>query len=555
MGVPKFFGYLLKKYKKDDFFIHRETTQQPIKHKLDKIEYLMCDANGLMHPVCFKVIADNPNQTNQKDLQLIMHKAIIAKLEELIDYVKPTKGVYIAVDGVAPAAKMRQQRYRRFHSISEKLLFDKLKKKYNKPLSNQWNNSVITPGTKFMNVLHQKLLSWSQEYNKKNSIQILYSSCYTPGEGEHKLIQFMKSNLDKSFVIHGLDADLIFLCLTTNMTNLYLLREANEIDSHDPNTYLKFVIMDKLRQVIPETMGTFIQSKNTDNIRLIYDFIFLCYLLGNDFLPHLHAIDISNNGIDIILQIYGSVYDKENKYLLDNNNINELFLLEIFNGLAKKEENILYEQYHNKKNWRVILSDPYEREKSHIENLKFNIDDPIKIGFDSHTSWRERYYKHYWDLEKDDIELFAKKLVYHYIMGLKWVTMYYFDECPSWDWYYPFDYPPFISDIALYLKDINIHNIKFIKSAPVHPHVQLLTVLPPQSSFILPEPLQRLMHDKRSSLIYLYPVEIDHDYIGKHKYYQGIPKLPPMDIELVKHIYKKYKSELSKKDMIEELDK
>jgi 5'-3' exonuclease len=545
MGVPKFFGYLLKKYKKDDFFIHRETTNSPIKHKLDGINYLMCDANGLMHPVCFKVINEHPNMTNQKDLQIIMHKAIISKIEELIEYVKPTKGVYIAIDGVAPAAKMRQQRYRRFHSVSEKNLFDKLKKKYNKPISNPWNNSVITPGTKFMSSLHEKLLIWSKQYSEKTKLEIIYSSCYTPGEGEHKLIKFMKTN-NCSYVIHGLDADLIFLCLTTHKNNIYLLREANEIDSHDTNTYLKFVIMDKLRQVIPETMKTFMEFKNVDDNKLINDFIVLCYLLGNDFLPHLHAIDISNNGIEVILQIYGSNYKN---YLVNDNHINEQFLLHIFEGLSKKEEHILYEKYHENTFKRRISGDLYEKEKYYIENLLFKIDDPIKIGFDNHTSWRERYYKHYWDLEKDEIELFAKKLVYHYVMGLKWVTLYYFDDCPSWDWYYPFDYPPFISDIAIYLKELNLHNIEFIKSNPVHPHIQLLTVLPPQSSFILPKHLQQLTSNKMSPLIYLYPVEIDHDYIGKHKYYQGIPKLPPMDIELVKDIYRKYSNKLSKEDI------
>ena len=95
-------------------------------------------------------------------------------------------------------------------------------------------------------------------------------------------------------------------------------------------------------------------------------------------------------------------------------------------------------------------------------------------------------------------------------------------------------------------------DIEFTLGKPVDPIVQLLTVLPPQSSFILPKEFQKLMHDKRSSLIYLYPTDIDHDYIGKTKYYQGLPKLPPMDIDLVKHIYIKYKDEL--KDTIPSLD-
>ena len=546
MGVPKFFKFLLKKYKKDDFFISRESTYPQMKEKLNNIDYLMLDANGLMHPACFKVIEDNPTIVDQKKLQVLMHTEIINKIKYLIDYVKHKKGVYIGVDGVAPAAKMKQQRYRRFHSVSEKNLFDKLKLKYKKELGSSWNNSVITPGTKFMRVLHERLLTALKELG---GLEYIYSSCYTPGEGEHKLIKYMKENPNNSYVIHGLDADLIFLCLSTQMNSIYLLREANEIDNKDKSIDLKFVIMDKLREVIPQSMKAYIKQTNVDSNRLIDDFIFLCYLLGNDFLPHLHSIDINYNSVDLILETYGHLFN--NKYILNNSNINQKYILDIFKILAEKEEGILQEHYNNKKNYRIILSDPYEREKSNIENLKFKIDDPIKIGSDDYKLYRERYYKYYWNVSSE-LETFSKKLVYHYLMGLKWVTQYYFKDCPSWDWYFPFDFPPFINDIYKYMKEINMDDIEFTLGKPVDPIVQLLTVLPPQSSFILPKEFQKLMHDKRSSLIYLYPTDIDHDYIGKTKYYQGLPKLPPMDIDLVKHIYIKYKDEL--KDTIPSLD-
>ena len=89
--------------------------------------------------------------------------------------------------------------------------------------------------------------------------------------------------------------------------------------------------------------------------------------------------------------------------------------------------------------------------------------------------------------------------------GLKWTTQYYFDKCPSWEWYYPFDTPPFLSDIYNFL--VNINNIKFELSKPLEPYSQLLIVLPPQLNYLLPTNLKKLMSNPNSSLAYLYPYE------------------------------------------------
>ena len=130
MGVPSFFKYLLNQYKKNDFIMQKEIQDRKTQSKLNSIEYLMLDANGLMHPVCFKVVADNPTITDNDRLETLMHNAIIQYIEQLIDYVKPTKGVYIAVDGVAPIAKVKQQRYRRFKSVHDNKLWNNIKKKH-----------------------------------------------------------------------------------------------------------------------------------------------------------------------------------------------------------------------------------------------------------------------------------------------------------------------------------------------------------------------------------------------------------------------------------------
>ena len=516
-----------------------------------------------------------------------MITGVLEYLNELISYVNPTKGIYLAIDGVAPVAKIKQQRSRRFKSVADKVMWDNIKKKHNKPLTMHWNNNAITPGTEFMVKLHNQILDWANKLNR----HIIYSSCFTPAEGEHKLLQFIRKNqnenLDYSYVVYGLDADLIFLSLATESDKIFLLREANEINKKESKEVLNYVSICIMKKSIINTIKSYLLEAadgllnidkidddnnklnekmnlygfdNLDETRIVNDFIFMCYFLGNDFLPHIPSLDIHQNGIESLIISYSETVNElileKNKinYLLNGkkelqgktlNKINMDFLERFINKLTLLEEGILREHWAHKKKMFSCTGDNYEKEVFKIENLQFKINDPIQLGSDNLEEWRKRYYKYYWNVESNELEEFSKKLVIHYLIGIKWVTMYYFDTCPSWNWYYPFDYPPFITDISKYLSDSNLNKIKFEKGTPLKPFMQLLAVLPPQSSNLIPNSLRKLMTDPRSSLGYLYPCEFDQDFINKKRYWMGIPKLPPLDIDLIKHIFNKYEDELN----------
>ena len=300
MGVPGFFLWLWKKYRKSNFvFSKGKINDTELQDKVNSIDYLLIDANCLIHPTCFKVLAENPDFTNQASLENKMMNAALEYIDKIINYANPKEGVYLAIDGVAPVAKIKQQRYRRFKSVHDRELFDNIKRKHNKPVTKFWNNSAITPGTEFMEKLHFKILAWAQE----KKIKVIYSSCKTPSEGEHKLLQFIRDNLKEkkeySYVMYGLDADLIFLCLSTNSPNLFLLREAKEFDNKSSSEELNYVSIDIMRTLIKDTMELIISDGDKDETsikiddkysdNLINDFIFICYLLGNDFyLIYLH---------------------------------------------------------------------------------------------------------------------------------------------------------------------------------------------------------------------------------------------------------------------------
>ena len=162
--------------------------------------------------------------------------------------------------------------------------------------------------------------------------------------------------------------------------------------------------------------------------------------------------------------------------------------------------------------------------------------------------WKIRYYKHNFNINNSEIDTFKNKMVEEYLKGLLWVSKYYFDKCPSWKWYYPYDYPPFLEDISEYLNNksnkFNFNKIVFDIGSPLKPFNQLLLVLPPQSSYLIPKELRKVVHNSNSSLAYMYPTIIKQDFIGKRKHWMAIPQLPDLDLETVKRIYLKYEKKI-----------
>jgi 5'-3' exonuclease len=72
------------------------------------------------------------------------------------------------------------------------------------------------------------------------------------------------------------------------------------------------------------------------------------------------------------------------------------------------------------------------------------------------------------------------------------------------------------------------------------PLQQLLMILPPQSSALLPTPLNKLMTDEESGLISFYPRTVQLDIAFKRYRWEAHPILPTIDRTLVQRIYQHY---------------
>lgn len=115
--------------------------------------------------------------------------------------------------------------------------------------------------------------------------------------------------------------------------------------------------------------------------------------------------------------------------------------------------------------------------------------------------------------------------------------LYYYDGVPSWSWYYPYHYAPFVHDIIEYIEgwlenssgqgNIDVESpFKFELGKPFTPVQQLLAVLPAGSVSLLPLPYQRLMLDIDSKLKHFYPAVFKVDREGEKAAWAGVTLLP-----------------------------
>ena len=87
---------------------------------------------------------------------------ILSDITKLIEYTGVKDLIYIAIDGIAPASKMKQQRQRRYKSA--------LERKYSSDHS--WNTNAISPGTYFMSKLNLSLKAFIKTLKIKTQFMI-----------------------------------------------------------------------------------------------------------------------------------------------------------------------------------------------------------------------------------------------------------------------------------------------------------------------------------------------------------------------------------------------
>ena len=266
-------------------------------------------------------------------------------------------------------------------------------------------------------------------------------------------------------------------------------------------------------------------------MNIIYDYVFICLLLGNDFVQHTPSINLRYDGLDILLLSYDQLQRKYNgKFQLININSNDLIHLESFIEYIellsmnedKRIKNIMNIRFKQEKKMTHILRKSNDSEK--ISNHKPILNrDNEKIIFNNSKYWNTNYYMYClfhteYNPAYESILISKKKeLCRLYIESLYWTINYYINGCIAWRWYNPYNIAPFLSDIYKYLLTINTISINK-DNIPYKPDEQLKIVLPP-SSFSLIKDKPKLPH-------YYYPIDFKEEYILKRYEWESYPLIP-----------------------------
>ena len=532
MGIKKFFGWCRNRFADHIYRLEEKQTIDDLQDEFIapvKVDNCMIDMNGLFHQSAqraFEYGEFKPQGLLKRPVKNIsfiqrqnkMFADVCKNINSIVEIIRPEKRLILCVDGPAPLSKQSQQRQRRFVSALHRSEND-----------TTFDSNCLTPGTKFMDLL-TKYVDW---YIRKqitenlfwSKLEVVYSNEKAVGEGEHKLISFLRKYGDKneSYCIVGADADLIMLVLASQVENFYILRESQQ----DFPYY--FVDMKNLRKQLVELIVWKSDKHKFDPNQAIIDFVFMCFTVGNDFLPHMPAVEIVEGGIDMMLDIYRNVCQYHGHLTKPSTIFSQRFNLvatKVFLGtLGQYEKGILETKY---KHRQQFFADELLEKHIDRETDLLNIDE-----------YQADYYRK--NFPEQDIELICHK----YLEGMQWVLSYYTKGVPNWRWKYPYFYAPFASSLAKHIYNFILK--PFNLSEPSTPFIQLLSVLPPKSSKLLPAPLADLLSTNSALSLYC-PEKFTIDLSGVMEEWEGVVILPMIDFDLVKNEFEKRKHLLEPQD-------
>lgn len=521
MGIHRFFPWFKQRFSNNLKEIHN-----PMDVNIP-IDNFMIDLNGVFHTSAQRIYKYGNFKQQKRLIQSITHHVknkdedvfndVCIEIERLMNFINPCKRLILSVDGVAPTCKQAQQRQRRFKSAYESSTGE----------IPDFESCKISPGTMFMDQLTRYINNFIRMKMETDArwrmIEVIFSSEKVPSEGEQKCLQFVRQNKERNptenYCIHGMDADLIMLALSAHADQFYVFRE-NIYETGFHLIDIKGVSIDLIKLM---KWNEDVNSKKFYGDRSIDDFVCLCFVIGNDFLPHIPSIEIVEGGVDVMLEVYRKVCESYGHLTrIQNGNIYlvkksfEIF----FSEISTYEKGMIEEKINGK---TVFFPDPIVD-----RNVRFDPVTGMKVL--NYDMYREDYYKTLFP----DVDI--KSICLDYIEGMQWVITYYTRRVPCWNWCYKYNHAPLARDLAKYFKDFRFTN--YPESYPNEPFQQLLSILSSKNHDLIPSPLDRLMTCKNSPLYDYYPDTFTIDVSGKRKAWEGKAILPIIDQKLLKETYK-----------------
>ena len=579
MGIARFFNQFIRK-------IPFESGVLPV-NLPSNVSSASFDLNSPLHEIAHIIFGYgetelmkevNPNKYDQ----IIRRKEVVKKMSrnallqeyftairdwliKTVESVSPQELIVIAVDGPAPAAKISQQRQRRYLAATSTDAETSSKKAFD-PIE-------ISPGTELMiqldaflrefldeqknvgvrqkSLYNPKLMPWPQK--------VIYSSHLVPGEGEHKIMDLIRagktynSNTNAAHVIYGGDADLILLAGLAPLENMMIMRQDQD------TSVIEYVNINKFKDHI---------NKELKSETAIDDFVIMTFCLGNDFLPHPPSMGQVAQVIDRLIETYVALGKNHNLITVNPQTklktINWDTLKLFFINFAKDEKMLLSNVAQNDKFARNLpifinslkintYTNPSTRQKK--QSIQFNYSQGRDDWYTNAVGIRlsDRDYDITTRLLKSNpFEVITDSVLFmmiiHYFVTFSWVYQYYIGGMNNVDifYVYPYYYSPLFSNIARVCKRIDASDIEVyidqlsprsLEPESINVIYQQLAIIPPKKANYLPKEVHKIIASESNTIDEpvltdlspvsdMFPIEVVTDKSGSRYKDGGIVLVP-----------------------------
>lgn len=479
MGIPYLFAHLRRRFPPSVRDVdptacagahlrpnpHPHPHPHPHSHS-PQYDCLYLDFNSIVHEAA-NSIASTPHNSIAADAAVISEALKRLTVIATCPLLRPRRLLYVAVDGPPPLAKMHQQRSRRFGAHQSRSIEDLKSDAF-------WDRNQISPGTPFMRRLDVALQACCAELQRAQDApeHVIANPHSEPGEGEQKIFMHISASehKDDRIVVYGVDADLILMSLLSpawDRIDLFrpgvdavLGAGGGDRRNAQPACVLK-------TQVLRSRLSAEIDVR---------DFVVLCLLLGNDFIPSLAGFQLRNDGLPALVSIFqrslsigGRQSAGEGRCLLAEGGPDTMggirvdALLALLAAVADVEQRMVREEdaaykercarYQTQIARRrggpqnVTEMNPLENPESHIVNF-------VHHGGDADTHWRLRYYHALFDGGSASSPSLVRSTALAFVTGLGWAYAYLGRQktiAPGW--VYPHAYAPLALDLQNLLSE------------------------------------------------------------------------------------------------------
>lgn len=491
-----------------------------------KINHLWMDFNCLIYH-CLRRLPASVGTTGPA-FEAALLEEVAAYTEKVVAEVRPTDGVYLAVDGVVPMAKMRQQRLRRFKNAAA-------------AAAGAWDTNAITPGTAFMEKLRVRLtalcagrtgwvLSAASEAGCAKRAHPVWelSAADQAGEGEHKIMAGLRTKVATGahHAIYGLDADLIVLSLLNSPGPTWLFREEIEAgvikkDDAGEECFTWFDV---------NQLRAHLCAGITEPALYLRDYCCAMSFLGNDFLPSSLSFKMRDDGHGALIDILNKLTAAGKHLVGADGEISPAGLTALLQCLAAEEEPRLLAFIKKKMRMAAAATGDFGLGQENwplAERAEACLVSGIGAAIGLKASWRDIYLRTWFGKGTA-----VSDLVGEYVRGVYWIWDYYRGRPVCYNWHYPWTLPPLWGWLAASPSSAGAAVTPVVRATDIAPVEQLALVLPLSSWQLIPtdSPCRKLP----LAAPWLFPTKFGYSSVGRRFFWECEAEIPVPTILEVK---------------------